>query len=76
MSSDSEMSSNFASSDPEEEDFVDYEDEDIAVVYGRRTPYQDEPLKTTRKKMVKGKKLIWMGLRQQCCSQDMREKFP
>ena len=64
MSVDSEMSSNLASSDPEEEDFVDCEDEDIAVVYGRRTPYEDEPLKTTRKKMVNEKKLIWMGLRQ------------
>ena len=33
MSSDSEMSSNYQfSSDPEEEDFVDSEDEDIAVV--------------------------------------------
>ncbi|XP_015778724.1 PREDICTED: MAM and LDL-receptor class A domain-containing protein 1-like [Acropora digitifera] len=59
-----EMSSNLASSDPEEEDFVDYEDEDIAVVYGRRMPYENKPLKTTRKKMVNKKKLIWMGLRQ------------
>ena len=33
MSSDSEMSSNYqSSSDPEEEDFVDSEGEDIAVV--------------------------------------------
>ena len=39
------MSSNYqSSSDPEEEDFVDSEDEDIAVVYGQITPYQDEPL--------------------------------
>ena len=45
MSSDSEMSSNYqSSSDPEEEDFVDSEDEDIAVVYDRITPHQDEPL--------------------------------
>ena len=45
MYSDSEMSSNYqSSSDPEEEDFVDSEDEDIAVVYGQITPYQDEPL--------------------------------
>ena len=45
MCSDSEMSSNYqSSSDPEEEDFVDSEDEDIAVVYGQITPYQDEPL--------------------------------
>ena len=45
MSSDSEISSNYqSSSDPEEEDFVASEDEDIAVVYGQITPYQDEPL--------------------------------
>ena len=45
MSSDSEGSSNYqSSSDSEEEDFVDSEDEDIAVVYGQITPYQDEPL--------------------------------
>ena len=45
MCSDSEMSSNYqSSSDPEEEDFVGSEDEDIAVVYGQITPYQDEPL--------------------------------
>ena len=43
--SDSEMSSYYQScNEPEEEDFVDSEDEDIAVVYGRITPYQDEPL--------------------------------
>ena len=45
MCSDSEMSSNYqSSSDPEEEDFVDSEDEEIVVVYGQITPYQDEPL--------------------------------
>ena len=45
MSSDSEMSSIYQSSnDHEEGDFVDSEDEDIAVVYGQITPCQDEPL--------------------------------
>ena len=45
MSSDSEMSSIYqSSSDPEEGDFADSEDEDITVVYGQITLYQDEPL--------------------------------
>ena len=45
MSSDSEMRSTYQSSrDSEEGDFVDLEDEDIAVVYGQITPYQHEPL--------------------------------
>ena len=45
MSSDSEMSSTYQSScDPEEEDFVDSEHGNIAVLYHQITPYQDEPL--------------------------------
>ena len=45
MSRDSEISTNFqSSSDPGKEDFVDSEDEDIAVVYRRITKHHDEPL--------------------------------
>ena len=45
MSSDSEVSSIYQSSnDPEEGDSVESEDEDIGVVYAQITPYQDEPL--------------------------------
>ena len=45
MLSDSEMSSIYQSfGDPEEGHFVDSEGEDIAVVYGQITLYQDEPL--------------------------------
>ena len=45
MSSDSEVSGIYQSSnDPEEGDSVESEDEDIGVVYAQITPYQDEPL--------------------------------
>ena len=45
MSSDSEVSRIYQSSnDPEEGDSVESEDEDIGVVYAQITPYQNEPL--------------------------------
>ena len=59
-----------SSSDPGEVDFVDLEDEDSGVVYCEITPNHDESLmladEDEKENRERTKKLIWMGLRQQC----------